>query len=147
MEEILRCSCACYRPIVFLAPLVDAHDEDLDSLTVPKLILDALQQVAVPLQCDVVLFGFFRRCTEIQLADLPSTPGMSADRDKQILAASRGVIRALRFSSYVVPQRATLEDVVPRRNRQRRNADLGEMILDGPALPVIVIAWMRNPIQ
>ena len=47
----------------------------------------------------------------------------------------------------VVAQRATLEDVVPGGDVERRNLDVLEVFFDGPLLPVAVVVGVGGPID
>ena len=101
VQEIFRCLGAWKRPVIFVAPLVRAHDEYLHWLARGKLVLDALEQVVVPAKLPFVL-RLLGSGTEIYIAHLGSGTGMSADDDDELLPFSRFIASAIGLNSLVI---------------------------------------------
>src|SRR5207245_6753336 len=93
------------RPVIFLAPYVLAHHENLDRLLALSSVVDALQDVVVPAQHHVVQVDLGGRGTKVDLADAPSAAGVTANHHQQSLAATRGVASPARFDAQVIPER------------------------------------------
>src|SRR5690242_20733951 len=88
MQEIFRSLRPRQRPVIFFAPFVAAHDENLDRLFLGEIILRALEKVLIPVQGDVVFIKLGRGRAEVDVADFASTAGMAADDDEQPLAGA-----------------------------------------------------------
>src|SRR5262249_43010254 len=85
----------------------------------------------------------YRFITEFNVADPPPEAGMAANLDQQSLAVACCLRAAARFDSHVVPQCAVQENIVPAADMQGRDANIREMLVDGPLLPIGVVVGMR----
>src|SRR6185437_12942482 len=111
-----------------------------------KLVLHAMKQILVPIEGDVIFLEFLRRGSEIDVTDFTRATGMSADGDHHVLS-SPGRGASVGFDSHVIAQRSALENVVPGNDMKSGNVDVGEVIFNGPAFPVVVVVRVGKPIQ
>ena len=51
------------------------------------------------------------------------------------------------FDAHVVAQRSALKNVVPGDDVKSGNVDVGEVLFNGPAFPVVVVVRVGKPIQ
>src|SRR5579863_7206256 len=73
--------------------------------------------------------------------------GVAADLDQELLAVARGVVAAVGFDAHVIAKRAVEEDVVPAADVERWDLDVGEVLFDGPLLPIGVVTRVGKPIE
>src|ERR1700747_3467601 len=102
--------------------------------------------MVVPVQRDRVFIKW--GCgTKINVANLASGTGVATDGHKQALGLACAVTACMLPEPNVVAQRSTQENVVPGCDGERWHLDIGEVLLNRPTLPVIVVTGMRQPIQ
>lgn len=129
MEKIFCGLCPGQRPVIFVAPLIRSHDEEVDPLVGSELVLHALEQVVVPLQFPFIL-RLFCIWPEINVADLGHGAGVSTDHDHQVLAFARRFTAAVVADALIILQRSSEEQVVPGCDVQGGNGDVGEVLLN-----------------
>ena len=146
MQKVFCVAGAREGPIFLLAPLVRSHNEKSYGLGMREIVGHVLEEKVVPAQRSFIFIKWGGRA-KIYIADLAAGAGVPADRDHEMLSAARGFVLAMQLHSDVVAQRSAEKNVVPRRDRQRGYADVGIVILNGPALPILVIAGMGQPVE
>src|SRR5262245_59519555 len=72
----------------------------------------------------------------------PVLPGA----DEQLLVPSSPLGSAMLPHTQVVAEGTTQEDIVPAAYVQGRDGDAGVILLDGQVLPVVIAAWMDQPV-
>src|SRR6516165_9500612 len=147
MEEILDGLSAGKRPIIFVAPLINAHNKNPDRLAGRKFILYALEKKVVPAKCNLVLVDPFSFDAKVYFADFAALAGVAADDNQEALALAGFFRGSVLFHADKVVQRTAKENVIPGRDVQRGNANFCVMFFNGPALPVIVVRRVREPIE
>src|SRR5579863_2604843 len=146
MKEILCADGAAEGPVILGSPFIFAHHKNFHRLLGGELVLSVLEEVVVPGNYEIVDLQV-RRGPEVNIADLPAGARVPSDHDKQALAFPSLLGCGMRFQADVVAQGASQENVVPGSDGERWNVDIGEMLLDGQLLPVVVVVRMGKPVQ
>src|SRR6478672_10710364 len=146
MQEVLCLPCSWQRPVVFFAPLVCTHYKNAYRLRAGEVIGGILEQVVVPTQRRIVLVEFSGR-TKINVSYFAARASVSPNHHQQPLPAPRGFVSAMNFNAYIVAKRSSEEDVVPRGNGKDRHVYLWVVFLNRPALPILVIIGMSQPVE
>src|SRR5436305_6476721 len=144
MQKIFCAVCSCQRPVIFFTPLICTHNEKFDWLSA-EFVLYAFEKKVVPTKSDLV---FVEICvgTEVHISDLASATCVTSDDHQQMLSFT-GFFAIVRFNAHVVAQRTTQENVVPGRDVQDGNIDIGEVFFKRPSLPIFVVGWMGKPVE
>ena len=135
------------RPVGELLVFVFAHDEDVDGLVGGEFVLNSLEEEVVPVDEDLAWREFDGVVAEFDVADFAAEAGVAADLNQEFLAVARGVVAAVGFDAHVIAERAVEEDVVPAADVECGDLDVGEVLFDGPLLPVGVVGRMREPVE
>ena len=146
MQKIFRVLRASQRPVILFAPLIRTHHENFHRLA-GKFVLRALEKILVPLQGELIFVVLSRGRSKVDIANFSSAASVSANRHQEMLATTGSFTSPMCLDSDVVPQRSTLENVIPGRDVEHRNIDVSEMFFDRQLLPVFVVVGMRQPIQ
>ncbi len=72
---------------------------------------------------------------------------MAADADNEVLVLARSFVAGVRHEAHVVAEGSALEDVIPGRDGEGWDLDVGVVLVDGPLLPVAVVGAVIEPIQ
>ena len=79
MEKVLCRLSAGERPVIFIAPLINSHDKDLDRLAGGEFVSSALEEEIVPAKSNLAFIELFGFRTEVDFANLAPTARVSAD--------------------------------------------------------------------
>ena len=134
------------RPVLLLTPLVGAHDKKLYRLGMGKIVGNILKEIVVPAQSSFILVKWSGGA-EVDVADLAAGTAVPPNRNQEMLSAARDIVRPMKLYSDIVAQRSAQKNVIPGSDRQRGYADVSEMILDRPALPIVVIVGVGQPVE
>jgi tetratricopeptide (TPR) repeat protein len=108
--------------------------------------LRAFEQVVVPIERGVVVVKLRIR-TKIDIADLALHAGVTSQCDQQMLPTARRFAPRLRLEAHVILQRTALKNVIPSGDAEHRYSDVGVVLLNGPAAPIVVVSRVRHPIE
>ena len=72
---------------------------------------------------------------------------MPTGDNHQALTSTRLLAAAVRLDSKVIPERPAQKKIVPGADVENGNSDLREMVFDGYLLPIVVEAWVGQPIE
>src|SRR5579862_1850174 len=147
MEKVLGRLGAGERPVIFIAPLINPHDEDLDRLAGGEFVSTALEEKIVPVKSNLAFIELFRFRTEVDFANLASLACVPADGNQKSLALAGLFGRRVGFQADVVTQGAAKKDVIPGSRVECRDTNIRIMLFDGPAPPVIVVRGVRKPVE
>src|SRR6185369_16849606 len=135
MQKISRGPSPRNWPVVFVAPDVRAHYENLYWLSLGKAVVHSLQHVVVPVEYNRGFVPPIGNWSKVNVSDLPSASRVPAnDYNQSLIGASSRP--AMRLEADIVLQRSALKNVVPCRYMQCRNINIGKMFWNGPALPI-----------
>ena len=134
-------------PIIFVAPLINSHDKDLDRLAGSEFVSSALEKKIVPVKSNLAFIELFGLGTEVDFANLTSIARVPADSDPKALASAGFFGRGVCFQADVVMQRTAKKDVIPGGRVECRDACVRVMFFDGPASPVVVVRRVRKPVE
>ncbi len=118
------------RPIRLLMVLVLAHHKNVHRFARGrrpfrgKLVLDAFEQIVVPVNNDIGGREFERVVAEFNVADAPTKAGVPADLYQQALTIACRVRAAVGLNPHVVPDCAAQKNVVPAADMQRWNLNI-----------------------
>src|SRR5882672_327601 len=146
MEKIPGASGTCQGPIVLLTPLVSPHYEDLDRFLFREIILDSFEEILIPAQSDFVFVPLFGGRAKIDLADFPPITGVSTNNHQQSLSRPR-CLSSTRSDAAVIAERSSLKNVIPGGHGQSGDVNVGVVLFDRPALPVLVVIGMSQPVE
>ncbi len=147
MKEIFGGPGAEERPVVFRAPLVQAHDKNLHGLGVGEFILHALKEKIIPTERSLAFVELVGLGAEVEFTDMARAPGVAANNDEEALAVTGFCGGGVRFQTNIVTQRAAEKNVVPGSDVQSRHANIRVATFDGDALPILVVVGMREPTE
>ena len=147
MQVVARRLCARHGPVVFVAPLVLPHDKNPYRLLFIHAIRGSLQKKVVPAKHGFIEIERQVR-SEIYRAYFALVPSarVAAHVNHQPLPAACRFRARFVFESHVIPERAAKKNVVPGAHAENGNLNLRVVLFDGPLLPVVVVARMRQPV-